>query len=142
VISAIVTSHWFFVAQASDRTPQQPSPMTAPLLHRLGSSSALHYLGIHQLLKDYYAEPAATRQPFGIFAQKHVERTGTAERLRNLSDRLLRFSFIPASDDTLVLRVVIRTLPGQGVGDTPGDSTGLQGRLLVTAQGASYAIDR
>ena len=118
----------------------RPDPRSYRLMtHATLQSLALYAADAQLLMQKYYATPAALRQPFGTAARAILQRSPNRPQFDTTADGKRLCEILPSADSELVIRA---TMPVPHEFGARGDSVDAVGRLILTAQGGRYVIDR
>lgn len=118
----------------------RPDPRSLRLMtHATLQSIALNASDAPRLMEHYYRTPAPQRQPFGIWARAFIQRGPTRHQFDTTADGKRWCEILSSADSELVVRATMAIPREPG---TSGDSVDAVGRLILTAWGGRYVIDR
>jgi hypothetical protein len=118
----------------------RPDPRSLRLMtHAMLQRVALNAADAPRLMEHYYRTPAPRRQPFGSAARAFIQRGPTRHQFDTTADGKRWCEILPSADSELVIRATMAMPLAFGA---RGDSVDAVGRLILTAQGGRYVIDR
>jgi hypothetical protein len=135
----VVAAQWA-ITELGRSSILRPDPRSYRLMtHATLQSLALYAADAQRLMQQYYATPPAQRQPFGTAARAILQRSPNRPQFDTSADGKRLCEILPSADSELVIRATMAIPQEPG---TSGDSLDAVGRLILTAHGGRYVIDR
>jgi hypothetical protein len=136
---ALIAAQWG-ITEFGRSSVLRPDPRSLRLMaHATLQRIALSSADAPRLMQQYFRTPAARRQPFGTAARAFIQRGPTRQQFDTTADGKRWCEILPSADSELVIRATMSVPLEFGA---RGDSVDAVGRLILTAEGGRYVIDR
>jgi hypothetical protein len=138
LLGALIAAQWATASLVRVASLQGERQTRRLMAHASIKSIALDAGRAPELMHYYYGLPASRRPPFGVAAREYI--LGGPTKMMFQGDlKPYGVRILPSADSELVISGSMVYPPDPG---GHGDSLVSQGRVILTAQGGRYVIDR